>query len=204
MKKKQLLMFEGITDVKVISKILENREVVESFERKEYQGIDGVFANVSTVLKTAYETVGIVLDADNDISNVWERLKSILANLGYDVPNDPNTYGTILKEKGKRTVGIWIMPDNENIGMLENFLMELVPSDDALFPYVDRVLEDIELQGLNLYTKAHKHKVRIHTWLAWQKEPGLPLGIAITKEMFNQDAELCTRFVNWVNDLFNS
>jgi hypothetical protein len=46
-------------------------------------------------------------------------------------------------------------------------------------------------------------KARIHTWLAWQENPGLPFGTAITARYFGADSQEALKFVNWFNLLFS-
>jgi hypothetical protein len=49
----------------------------------------------------------------------------------------------------------------------------------------------------------HCSKAFIHTWLAWQKDPGLPMGRAITAKALSADSAIAVSFVNWLNRLFN-
>ena len=94
------------------------------------------------------------------------------------------------------------MPDNNNRGMLEDFISYLIPTDDKLLPIVDNTLAGIEKQKLNKYSDEHKSKAKIHTWLAWQEDPGTPIGLSITKKYFSTDEEICQRFINWLTELF--
>jgi hypothetical protein len=67
--------------------------------------------------------------------------------------------------------------------------------------YTIQVLKN---QGFAQKKPIHKSKARIHTWLAWQEDPGTPMGLAITKSYLDTNQELCNLFVNWLNNLFNS
>ena len=48
----------------------------------------------------------------------------------------------------------------------------------------------------------HRPKALIHTWLAWQQTPGMPMGQAITARVLSCDSEIAIAFVNWLNYLF--
>ena len=48
----------------------------------------------------------------------------------------------------------------------------------------------------------HKSKAEIHTWLAWQEEPGTPMGQAITKQYLDTNKELAKKFIGWLDNLF--
>jgi hypothetical protein len=89
--------------------------------------------------------------------------------------------------------------------MLEDFVKLLIRPDDLLSPFVHQILSQIEEQDIQdrYNPEVHRAKAFIHTWLAWQKDPGTPMGLALTKTYLDHNAELCLRFVGWLNRLFN-
>lgn len=95
------------------------------------------------------------------------------------------------------------MPDNNNNGILEDFVAFLIPTGDKLLPEVDSALKNIEKKGLNMYKSIHHSKARIHTWLAWQEDPGTPMGAAVTKKYLTTTPPICKKFVDWLNALYN-
>jgi len=198
----QLLLVEGKNDLHVFWNIFEKHSVNQSFKSEGKEG-DNIYKSIPIYLKTDISTLGIVIDADDNLNGKWEKLKGILTNSGYDLPDSPSPTGTIIKNEESPTVGIWIMPNNDTNGMLEDFVRQLVPEDDALMPFVEESLGKIELNGVNNYKLIHKSKAKIHTWLAWQETPGTPMGLAIKKTYLDTNKELCNTFVNWINTLFN-
>lgn len=109
--------------------------------------------------------------------------------------------GLIVKTESYK-VGVWIMPDHNLNGMLEDFLSFLVPKDDKLLPVINATLDKIEIDNLNKYSLIHKSKAVIHSWLAVQEDPGTPLGQSITKRYLTTDVETCNSLITWINDLF--
>jgi hypothetical protein len=99
-------------------------------------------------------------------------------------------------------IGVWIMPDNNLNGVLEDFMRFLIPQGDNLLPVAEEVLSNIEAQTHNKYHLIHKPKALIHTWLSWQETPGKPLGQSITMRYLNTEAEVSQRFVNWIISTF--
>ncbi|ETX02307.1 MAG: hypothetical protein ETSY2_35760 [Candidatus Entotheonella gemina] len=99
--------------------------------------------------------------------------------------------------------GIWLMPDNQVPGMLENFVSQLIPEGDPLKPIAEQTLNTIEVQNLNRYHAIHRPKALIHTWLAWQHMPGQPMGQSITSHVLHHNLPLANRFVAWMKKLFN-
>lgn len=147
--------------------------------------------------------LGIVLDADQNAESRWHSIKNILGQAGYrDLPNQPNHEGTIIANPDKPKIGVWIMPNNQIPGMLENFVANLIPEDDELAPIAEEILQRIERESLNRYSLEHRPKAFIHTWLAWQESPGRPMGQAITAHVLNHDASLAQSFVEWLRSLF--
>jgi hypothetical protein len=45
-------------------------------------------------------------------------------------------------------------------------------------------------------------KAQLHTWLAWQDEPGTQLGLAVKRRYLQGDAPLAADFVHWLKRLF--
>jgi hypothetical protein len=133
----------------------------------------------------------------------WDSVSNVLKKQGYDVPALPSRCGVIIDCAGMPKIGVWIMPDNNTAGILEDFVSLLIPAGDLLLNEVDCSLDGIEAKKLNKYKDTHKAKARIHTWLAWQQEPGTPMGQAITKTYLDTNQQLCRSFVDWVNRLFN-
>ncbi|HEU5370317.1 MAG TPA: DUF3226 domain-containing protein, partial [Ktedonobacterales bacterium] len=108
----------------------------------------------------------------------------------------------IIKQADQPTVGVWLMPDNTLSGMLEDFASFLIPSDDVLWPLAGDVVQQVVIKK-RLFPESHLMKARIHTWLAWQEEPGTPLGLAITRRYLDAAAPHAQQLVNWIRQLFD-
>jgi hypothetical protein len=95
------------------------------------------------------------------------------------------------------------MPDNNANGMIEDFIRFLIPNEDKLLDKATNVIGQIETEQINPYNIIHTSKALIHTWLAWQETPGMPLGKAITaKYLTTEHKEICTNFIAWIQRLF--
>lgn len=98
-------------------------------------------------------------------------------------------------------VGIWLMPENTLPGMLEDFLHFLVPAGDNLWTLAEEVIEAVERQEQR-FRPTYRSKAKMHTWLAWQEEPGKPLGQAITARYLKADAPHAQKLIAWMRNLF--
>ena len=202
------LLVEGKDDLFVTAGIRDRHHLPDNFEIVDCEGVDKMPDQIIARIKQQrpkVETIGIVLDADNDIQARWDSIRNVLRDEGYVVPASPDSDGVIISGIGRNPdVGIWLMPDNTQTGMLEDFVRHLIPQEDMLYPFVTQILAEIEAQNSpNRYDPAtNRAKAIIHTWLAWQKDPGTPMGLALTKTYLDHNAELCQRFVSWLNRLF--
>ena len=204
----QNLLVEGNDDFHVIASLCKSFNVIESFDINDCKGIDNLINSLSVRLKSSgVQTIGVVIDADADVNSRWSTIKDILisSSLYNNIPDTIPLEGLILYPTKKDDIkfGLWIMPNNQTNGMLEDFTAFLIPEDDKLLPITDSILKDIEDKSLNEYKSSYHAKARIHTWLAWQKEPGTPMGLAITKKYLTTIPPICQTFVDWLDKLFN-
>ncbi len=200
----QILLVEGNDDLHVCKAIFGRRNISETFEIKSTGGYNNLLKSLPVYLKTDYRTIGILLDADINISARWESVRGILTRAGYDIPVNFPAEGLVVVAENLPSIGLWIMPDNRQTGILEDFIEMMIPDDDNLIEEVEKALNSIELKNLNRYKAADKPKAKIHTWLAWQEDPGTPIGLAITKQYLNPASSAAIVFTNWVNRLFNT
>jgi hypothetical protein len=199
---KRVLLVEGNDDFHVLAGLFKHHNIPESFRLNETGGIDRLLETFPVQLKaTAIERVGIVVDADLSIADRWRAIQLILRSAGFtSVPNAPDEEGTIITEANKPDVGIWLMPDNRLPGLVEDFAACLIPQNDRLSRLAHQAIDAIPINDRR-FSEIHRSKVHIHTWLAWQSDPGTPMGLAITKKYLDADAPSAADFLRWVDRL---
>lgn len=214
--KPQQLLVEGKNDCHVIWALCSKYQVPETFsveivvnddfKQKGSQGVEELIASLPAKLDEGnLETLGIVVDADLDLAARWQAVTNKLKDFGYqNIPKVPPETGWIDLQPGLPKIGVWVMPDNKVPGMLEDFVASLIPSEDNLREKAAAILDEIELEKLNCYSPTHRKKAFIHTWLAWQSKPGMPMGQAITAKALSNDSAIASIFITWLNNLFNS
>lgn len=201
-----VLLVEGVEDREVIYQLCNHhgfdnrgRFVVEA-----KQGYERLRDDVSVRPRTpGIETLGIVVDADEDLVERWRSLCDSLGRGGYtNLPPVPAVEGTIVPAGGiLPRLGIWVMPKNQLGGMLEDFLQQLIHGGDGLISRAERSVEAIPAEDRR-FKDTYRSKAILHTWLAWQEEPGTPLGLAVTRQYLDGDHALARRFVAWLETLF--
>lgn len=147
--------------------------------------------------------VGFVLDADLSFQNRWTAISSRLREAGVDAPQDMPPEGFVGESRTYRTrAGVWLMPDNQQEGALEDFLTTLVEEADKLMPHAQASTTQAKKSHGANFSDVNEKKAVLHAWLAWQEEPGLPYGTAIRARYFRQDSAAAERFVAWFRRVF--
>ncbi len=166
-----------------------------------YDGVEHLLASLDTETLNPEVQLAVVIDADEDIIGRWHSLKNKLYTIGYQIiPAVPDSAGTILFGDRLPNLGIWLMPNNKLPGMVEDFVAQLIPFQDKLWPRAQRVVQEIP-ENERKFNQISKAQIR--TWLAWQKEPGRPFGTAIDNGDFDVNAPHAQQFVNWLKRLFD-
>ena len=172
-------------------------EIEESGSKKR------VLENIEAAIPAGTDqTLGFVLDADRSLKSTWQAAVSRLRTVGVRTPDQIPEEGFIGRADPYRTrVGVWIMPDNRREGELEDFLQDLVDEENVLFPHAQEATEGARSLGAG-FPDQKTGKAVLHTWLAWQENPGRPYGTAIASGYLRHDREAAIAFVSWFRQLF--
>ena len=209
--KTKKLLVEGDTEVRVIPYLMEQNGVTWKVEDQpvvhiEPQGgVEEIMKPevISSELKaTGIEALGVLVDADEDAGKQWARIKNICTNHISGLPDQIPDEGLKIDLPQGPVFGVWIMPDNRYTGMLEDFLARLIKEDSReLFEYARDCVVEAKRKGANI-RKNHVIKAEVHTWLAWQKNPGRQLHQAVNERILDPQKEASQQFVKWFRSLF--
>ena len=161
--KPQQLLVEGKNDQHVIWALCKQHQLPETFSvevpvEEDGQGIEVLLNGLPLRLREEnLSTLGVVVDADRDLLGRWEAVRYRLKFSRYeDIPKTPPMEGWICASPELPRVGVWLMPSNQLPGVLEDFVAQLMPPDDALRPKAEVILQKIEQENLNCYTLVHR------------------------------------------------
>ncbi len=202
--KLNFLLVEGPDDAQVFFHLLRYYQLDTHITIQPKEGIDNLLEALEVELMRRAETrLGIVVDADIAIANRWQSLRYKLIKAGYtSVPLHPAPEGTMLKQEGRPMVGLWLMPNNIIPGMLEDFMSLLIPAGDILWPMAQDIVQQVITKDRR-FPQTQEMKANVHTWLAWQEEPGKPMGQAITKRYLDASAPHAKQLIDWLCRLFD-
>jgi hypothetical protein len=194
------LLVEGAEDLHVMSALFQRHAVPQTFEIRDCKGKSQLLAIFAASIKArSTPNLAILLDADEDSKDAWQGARTqIDRHYPHVCPDSPTSGGTVVRTADGRRFGIWVMPDNQARGALEDFLTLLIPPQDCALPltgtFVQRCLD--ECGGLR---PTDITKATIYAWLAVQSEPGKRMGQAITARYFNTDSQpLVEEFLTWI------
>ena len=200
----RIVLMEGKNDCCVALALCAHHDLPETIRFFDCGSDTKLLRKTSALIANeAQEVLGIVLDADDNPQSRWDSIRSRLEKAGYEnIPSVPNTEGTIIEKKeGLPRIGVWIMPDNQISGMLEDFCIKLAPEEAMQFS--GECVKTAEEKGFSSFIPSHRSKAEIHTYLAWQNEPGRPLGQAITAKCLDPNHPIANQFVDFLKRLFS-
>ena len=207
------LLVEGATDERVIPYLMESNGVDWGSRDdpvvliKPYNGVEELLKpGVVEVelLDSGLKALGVMVDANGDASDRWNRIKALCDKQFKNLPNGipQNGLDTVHPETGAR-FGVWIMPDNRFSGMLEDFLIRLIPENSrGLYELAEKCVDEAARSGAP-FKNVHEAKAKIYTCLAWQDEPGKQLHEAVHHRVLDPERPESRPFVNWFRRLFD-
>ena len=104
-----LLLVEGNDDFHVIHSLCKQFNISVrnlenpkggNFSIKDCRGITELFEQIPVLFKSSNKltTLGIIIDADVDLNSRWQSIKSILENIGFNIPETLPLQGLISKK----------------------------------------------------------------------------------------------------------
>jgi len=169
----KLLIGEGAEEVRFFNAML-NHLKLDDIRVEEYGGKRKLSRYLQELLvRPSYRdvvSIGITRDADDDASTAFQSVCGVLTNIGLAAPAATEVF---VGDRPK--VGIFILPDGRNSGMLEDLCLAAIqsyPDVKCVDEYFKCIYERANRQPNNLA------KARVHAWLASQVEPDRRLGEA--------------------------
>lgn len=196
---------EGVNDKHVVRHLW--KRLIKSdppFCISDKDGVEKLLPSIPAEINVRErEVLGIVVDADDDVSGRWEAVRNRLRRAGIVVPAKLDQAGVVIegrRHKGAPRVGIWLMPDNASTGELEDFVAKMVPSNDPVWPMSKGYIDGIPSEHRK-FSEGKILRAQIYAWLAAREDPR-QMGLAIKAEDLGVDGALCERFTGWLRELF--
>jgi len=200
----RMLLVEGNDDCHVVRALCKKHELLYNFSVYACDGFPKLLAKANALLLSAENrpsVLGLVLDADG--AGAKERLRAVTTKLARHAYPNLHTLpagGSVNDVPGRPRLGLWIMPNNRDAGAIEDFLLEMIDADAR--EQAEKCVDIVMGRKISQFKRQYKNKAVLRTYLAWQAEPGLPPGYAITRHALQHDAEIAIAFAAWLRKLF--
>jgi len=196
-----VLLVEGPDDKHVIWQICNRSLETPDFYIQDRGGIEPLLDAIGAELNAPERRVlGVLTDADDDLPARWAAITNRLAEEGVQVPNSPEPDGMVIDTVGKPRVGIWLMPNNTTEGELENFVEQMIPAGDSVWPLAQQCIDEIPPMDRK-FTENKTLRAQIHAWLATREDPR-QMGLAIRTRDLAINNPLSQSFLRWLARLF--
>ena len=197
------LLVEGNDDLHVVRHICIRASIPE-FKIEPKGSVEELLESIPTEARVdGRSALGIMPDADDYPKGRWQAIGDRLRKAGIELPSFPQPEGVVIPgdpSAGLPRVGVWMMPNNESLGELEDFLAEMIPKDDAVWPLAREYIDGIP-PGHREFQEGKTLRAQVHAWLAARENPRQP-GLAIKARDLAIGGPLCVRFTAWLRDLF--
>ena len=218
----RVLLVEGQDDKHVVEHIYRKRFGSElPFNVKDMDGFPRLCDAIVPELKAPGQgTVGIIVDANDGLQRRWSAVKARLERARPDIRiGEPIAGGTVIDSRsgpigggddgdaspieatsgsGPR-IGIWLWPDNQSPGELENFVARMIPDDDPVWPLSESFIDSVPTE-VRKFAEGKTTRAKVHAWLATRKEPRR-MGTGIRVGDLGIDALLAVQFADWLQQL---
>ena len=199
-----VLLVEGVDDRHVVQHLSGKLALDLEFCYSESGGKDALLNAIPVVLKQAgRRAVGVLMDADNDIDARWEAVRGRLRGSTIALTSGPRPGGVFVPGDPELHLnpnfGVWLMPDNEQAGELEDFVIQLLPEGDPVWPLADRFINDIP-QEHREFQPQKENRAKLHAWLATRRKP-MKMGSAIGAGSLDATAPAAKEFADWLTAL---
>jgi len=153
----------------------------------------------TALLSSEKGTVCVICDAESTgPQKQWDDIKEVLSNQGYpDLPDQCPPDGYLGSRDELKRVGVWIMPNNLDNGMLEDFYLSAIPANNPELLLADPFVRSI----MKPLFKDKISKATLGVWLGIQKNP-VSAGVALKRNWIEKDSGHFPPFLVWLARLF--
>ncbi len=175
-----------------------------------HNGKEGVFNLLPDLLNQLGDAqitrLAVVVDADSEdngggYQRAIDRVTKIVEPYGFTLASNPVGGVLFQHDDGLADFGLWVMPNNRDEGMLEDWIKSCVHQDEhKLFAHAETVVDTLPQPK---FKPIHISKAEVATWLAWQKQPGHGLYRAVEDQLIDTNSVLFKELCVWLTHIYS-
>jgi len=217
-KAKGLMLVEGATDKSFYEEIccsLNLRVTVSVSPPRDVGGLhnskQGVIKHLPVLLNQLadgqIERLALIVDADrvehgSGAEKTIALVSDVVEEFGFQsTPKRLRTGGLLFSHTdGLSDLGLWVMPNNNDEGALEDWILQSVHPDECAL--LDSARNSVASLAPQKFVPIRKSKAELATWLAWQDRPGEGAYYAVKGALLNDAAPLYIGLREWLARVF--
>lgn len=214
---KSKLIVEGSADEYLFKKLCQKHgfdvevtvDTPSIFGQKDTkQGVLNILQVAIKQLESSYlDRLGIIIDSDyvqhgGGVSNTLLQIHNKIKDHGYVGPHKQFSNSGIYfeGENGLPNLGVWIMPNNLDEGMLEDWMLSICHPNEQSF--LNTVKQTVIAIPSPKFAKIHEAKAISNTWLAWQKKPDRGFYNLFQEGLIDENHINYQNWLNWMTEIF--
>ncbi|PPZ95505.1 hypothetical protein C5B41_03750 [Acinetobacter ursingii] len=214
---KSKLIVEGPSDAYLFEKLCSKHEFdvkvtvdTPSFfgGKDTKQGVLNILQIAIKQLQSSYiEKLGIIIDSDyakdgGGIENTLLQIHKKIKDYGYSTHYKKFSNSGIYfeGENGLPNLGVWVMPNNLDEGMLEDWMLSICHPNEQKF--LNNVTQIVTTMPSPRFSKIHEAKAIANTWLAWQKKPDRGLYNLFQEGLIDENHQNYKNWLDWMTEIF--
>lgn len=193
--KLKLLAVEGKDEINFFSALLQHLEIDDI----QLEGVGGKYQfrhKIPALIKipgfSEITSLGIIRDADEDVENAFRSISDLVRRNNLTPPNNPNEFSD-----ANPRVGIFLMPDNANTGMLEDLCLHCI-EDPQINPCIDNYISCIEEHG---YKPGNLSKAKSQVYLAAMSEIANSVGVGAQKGYWDFNSPSLSQLIDFLKGI---
>ena len=217
-KAKGLMLVEGVNDksfyeelccclkLSVKISVCPPREVGGAYNTKQ-GAINHLPTLLSQLADGQIERLALIVDADrvehgSGVEKTLAQISGIVQEYGFQVPPTCLKNGGLIfsHTDGLSDLGLWVMPNNNDEGALEDWILQSIHPDESIL--LNAARSSVASLAPPKFASIRKSKAELATWLAWQDRPGEGAYYAVKGKLLNEDAPLYVGLKEWLAAVF--
>jgi hypothetical protein len=174
-----------------------------------HNGKEGVFNLLPDLLNQLDDAqitrLAVVVDADSTVNgggyqHAIDKVTETVKLHGFTLASNPVGGVLFQNDDGLADFGLWVMPNNSDEGMLEDWIKSCVhPDEHELFTHAKTVVDTLPQTK---FKPIHISKAEVATWMAWQKQPGHGIYRAVEDQLIDTNSALFKELCDWLNHVY--
>ena len=154
--------------------------------------------------------LAIVVDADHDsgggFETRWKQLTAVLREHGYRCPEhpptEPNRGSIFLHDDGLPDIGLWLLPDHQRNGMLEDLVLSSATRSAEQRSLLEHARSAVRGLPHTLFSSHQHSKAVTYSWLSYQARPAIGLSAPIRAGLVDRAQEPLRGLCEWLVHIF--